>query len=198
MRTKRPLQRWVVRNSRPHIYKIMAAISTFQLSLPVDEGRLGKPRLDPYSRLLSRFYEPFILLIILGATRRIHETYPGGGSLEQQVRREFMRDLAFICDGKKGGTTFTSFSIEETDDEYIFHVASKSLRKAKLMLERSLLMLRQYAMAPEKQRSEMKTHFLEMCINHARIRIEGYIYNLNMAVDACVRELNSSASIDGE
>ncbi|KAM3476190.1 hypothetical protein MY8738_007086 [Beauveria namnaoensis] len=57
-------------------------------------------------------------------------------------------------------------------------------------------MLRQYAMAPEKERLETKTHFLEMCIDHARRRIEGYFYNLNMAVDACVRELSSRASID--
>src|ERR1700753_867221 len=63
----------------------------------VTSRAVGRPRLDAYGRLLSRFYEPLILLFVLGQTRgehtpkKIDKSRRGG-------RRQFRADFAFLCE----------------------------------------------------------------------------------------------------
>lgn len=167
----------------------MSQSATFLLSLPTEQGRLGKPRLDSYSKLMARFYEAFFLLCSLGQTRDGFTEYPRPGSPQQDIRREYLRDLAFICDGKKGGDTFVAFSVAESEQNYTFYMASKSPRKQKLMLQRSLRALVAYASAPENQKEKLQREFLQMCIKHAEKRISAYKANLLEAIPHCIDEL---------
>ncbi|OAA34644.1 hypothetical protein BBO_09090 [Beauveria brongniartii RCEF 3172] len=179
----------------------MSAHTTLQLSLPMEEGRAGKPRLDPYSRLLSRFYEALFLLHSLDFTRALHTPCPISRYPQHELRREFLRGLAFICDGQKGPLMFTAFGVAEVGKggELVFFVASKKAKKCKDMLERSLTMLLQYATAAEEKEPDFRWNFLETCVGHARKRINTYIYDLRMAIPACIRELESSdRSVNGE
>ncbi|OAA34253.1 hypothetical protein ISF_10019 [Cordyceps fumosorosea ARSEF 2679] len=172
----------------------MSASTTLQLSLPMEQGRVGKPRLDPYSRLLSRFYEALFLLHSLDPTRALHAPHPISRCPERELRREFMRDLAFICDGQKGPLMFTAIGVAEVEEggEVVFFVASKKSRKCKKMLERSLTMLLQYATAAKEKEPDFRQRFLEHCVGHARMRINTYISDLRVAIPACIRESKSS------
>ncbi|KAJ6781951.1 hypothetical protein PWT90_02016 [Aphanocladium album] len=165
---------------------------TLQLSLPTEKGRAGKPRLNPYTRLLSRFYEPFFLLHSLNNTRAAHLPYPISGSLKQEQRRVFMRSLAFICDGRKGGQSFTAFAVAEVEGEdfpdegeFVFLVSSKKATKCKLMLERSLTALLQYTTAKQEKMAELQRGFLDRCVDckptvHSEVEVLEHFYRYNL------------------
>jgi hypothetical protein len=81
-------------------------------------------------KLLHRFYEPLGLLFALGTARgeHTHNTLP---SLEQvnsltvqQLRRQFLDELAFLCDHKKGGDSCTAIALGQTPQHWVFWVAA--------------------------------------------------------------------------
>ncbi|KAM3462966.1 hypothetical protein MY5147_009739 [Beauveria neobassiana] len=182
----------------------MPPATTFQLTLPIEENSKRKPRCDPYPRLMARFYEPYFLLCSLGRTRNSYTEYPRSGSRQQEMRREYMRNLAFICDGKKGRYTFTAFSVAEVDGAYVFCLASPSPRKCKIMLERSIGTLVEYAItADNKKKKRTVQKFLRKCIEHAKKRVSAYINDVKAAIPACIEKManksngNNDAHVEG-
>jgi hypothetical protein len=91
-----------------------------------------QPRLDSRARLLSRFYEPLVLLYTLGRTRgqRTCVTMPPREDLVhlpiKDLRRIFLTELAYMCDYDKGDETVTALRLESTPERYIFWVASNA------------------------------------------------------------------------
>jgi hypothetical protein len=74
------------------------------------------PRFDPHQRLLSRFYEPLILLCTLGRTRGEHRAeFPRSADVNswplKYARRLVLNQLAFLCDYDTGGDSVTAISI---------------------------------------------------------------------------------------
>lgn len=63
---------------------------------------VGQPWLNPYHRLLSRYYEHAVLLKLLGGSLKRHKKYPPGQELVKTRHRQFLRNLAYICDFDKG------------------------------------------------------------------------------------------------
>ena len=82
------------------------------------------------SKLLHRFYEPLGLLFALGKARgeRTYKTLPSLKLVDslstQELRREFLYELAFLCDHEKGGDTVTAIGLGQTPQGYIFWVAA--------------------------------------------------------------------------
>jgi hypothetical protein len=98
-----------------------------------------QPRLDPQTRLLSRFYEPLVLLYTLGRTRG-ERTCPTMTPREDlahlpltDLRRMFLDELAYMCDYDKGGETVTALGLEFTPERCIFWVATNAGAKAKII-----------------------------------------------------------------
>lgn len=82
------------------------------------------------SKLLHRFYEPLGLLFALGKARgeRPNKTLPSLKQVDslsaQELRRQFLYELAFLCDHEKGGDTVTAIGLGETPQGCVFWVAA--------------------------------------------------------------------------
>jgi hypothetical protein len=81
-------------------------------------------------KLLHRFYEPLGLLFALGKARgeRTHKALPSFEQVDsltaQQLRRQFLDELAFLCDHKKGGDSCTAIALGQTPQHWVFWVAA--------------------------------------------------------------------------
>ncbi|KAJ0315631.1 hypothetical protein COL5a_011943 [Colletotrichum fioriniae] len=80
--------------------------------------------MEPYTRLLFRLYEALSLLFIIRPIGGPHVVSQLGNYTTQDVRRRFLKNLAFLCDYKKGGSTATAIAVENCYDCYVFWVAS--------------------------------------------------------------------------
>ena len=154
-------------------------------------GRVGVPRLDAYQRLLGRFYEPLFLLKVLGQTRGHHTTVPPDLNLEQGRRRVFLRNLAYICDFEKGGSSCTAIGLEDDEACYKFWVASNTVSgKIVEFLKDALSILQRIACHPSSDLESDKAAFARFCINFAASRVKKETKCLIRAVRECQRRLD--------
>ncbi|KAF5541148.1 hypothetical protein FNAPI_10322 [Fusarium napiforme] len=85
---------------------------------------IGPPRLDKYTRILSRLFEFLALFHILKRANGPH-TIPQPPTDLQGARRRFLSSLCFLCDYQKGGKTTTSMALESLDHGVVvFWIAS--------------------------------------------------------------------------
>jgi hypothetical protein len=90
----------------------------------------GLPTSNLSLKLLHRFYEPLGLLFALGKTRgeHTHKTLPSFEQVDsltvQQLRRQFLDELAFLCDYKKGGDSCTAIALGQTPQHCVYWVAA--------------------------------------------------------------------------
>lgn len=82
------------------------------------------PRFDPYERLLYRFFEAVYLLSLLGNIRGPHLATVFNPLSLISIRRRFLKNIAFLCDGLKGGDSTTSIAVQDRPDCYVFWVSS--------------------------------------------------------------------------
>lgn len=135
---------------------------------------VGPPRLNPYKRLLSRFYEPLFLLRILGQTRGSHIT---DQSLdlgpEKKLQRKFLHNLSYVCDFEKGGKSCTAIGLEDSETCYKFWVASnKAINKTVDFLKNALNQLKNVASHSPRDLEASKKAFVEFCLTFATSRIK--------------------------
>jgi hypothetical protein len=94
---------------------------------------------DLSQKLLHRFYEPLGLLFALGTTRGEHtdKTLPPFEQADlltdQQLKRQFLDELAFLCDYKKGGDSCTAIALGETPQHYVFWVAANKCPEKRIV-----------------------------------------------------------------
>ena len=154
-------------------------------------GRVGVPRLDAYQRLLGRFYEPLFLLKVLGQTRGHHTTVPPDLNLEQGRRRVFLRNLAYICDFEKGGSSCTAIGLEDDEACYKFWVASNTVSgKIVEFLKDALSILQRIACHPSSDLESDNAAFARFCINFAASRVKKETKCLFRAVRECQPRLD--------
>ncbi|KAL2877444.1 hypothetical protein SGCOL_007185 [Colletotrichum sp. CLE4] len=79
--------------------------------------------MEPYARLLFRLYEALVLLSIIRPIGGAHVVSRLGNYTTQDVRRRFLKNLAFLCDYRKGGSTAAAIAVEDRSDCYVFWVA---------------------------------------------------------------------------
>ncbi|KAI1385223.1 uncharacterized protein F4822DRAFT_432072 [Hypoxylon trugodes] len=153
-----------------------------------------KPRLDVYSRLLSRFYEPLILLRALGKTRGVHTAGPQDANSDESGRRRLLRNLSYLCDYDKGGDTTSSIAIEENDECYIFWVASNAPRthqKIKQFVEYTLKTVYHITDLEESRRPSQERDFTHKCITFAQNRVKKEIVLLCRDAKRCIQQLKN-------
>ena len=156
-------------------------------------GRVGAPRLDAYQRLLNRFYEPLFLLKVLGQTHGHHTTVPPDLNLEQARRRVFLRNLTYICDFEKGGSSCTAIGLEDSKSCYKFWVASNTMSgKIVDFLKDALSILRRVACHPSSDLESNKAAFARFCIKFAASRVKKETKYLFQAVRECQHRLDDS------
>ncbi|KAF4436816.1 hypothetical protein FACUT_6165 [Fusarium acutatum] len=84
---------------------------------------IGPPRLDKYTRILSRLFEFLALFHILKRANGPHTVSQPPTDL-QSARRRFLSSLCFFCDYQKGGKTTTSMALESLGNGVVFWIAS--------------------------------------------------------------------------
>ncbi|KAL3456108.1 hypothetical protein BJX64DRAFT_294412 [Aspergillus heterothallicus] len=164
-------------------------------SLPTKPESVGRPRLHPYQRLLGRFYEVLFLLQALGRTRGIHTPEPPALDQQQESRRRFLQDLAYICDFQKGGDTCTAIGIEESSHNYTFWVAVNTARDGIAEFLKDVLNILRISVNLTVQ--EMETHrvmLIRCCIEFASLRINEEKRLLFKAARDCLQRLDTQSS----
>lgn len=161
------------------------------------------PRLDPNKRILSRFYEPLILLCTLGRTRGEHRpaNLPRSGDVSawpiKHVRRLFLNQLAFLCDYDTGGDSVTAIGIQHTPEQRIFWIAANNCPSKKIapFLQDRLLQLKIVAESRIAS-DEFMAQFLSSCIDYAKPRIKAYLHFFMRIFRACRGDLETKAVRD--
>lgn len=152
-----------------------------------------KPRFEPHTRQLSRFYEPLVLLYTLGSTRGEHTCAVRSAKENlshlplKDLRRRFLTELAYACDYDKGGDTVTAIGLESTPQRYIFWVASNSCPKKKIVpfLQSLLVKLRHISTQKGQSMPEGANGIATQCIRFATPRIRKYRSLLNQLLRRC-------------
>ncbi|KAJ4255478.1 hypothetical protein NW762_009473 [Fusarium torreyae] len=85
---------------------------------------IGPPRLEKYSRLLSRLFEFLALFHILKRIDGPHVVTSQVPTDFQGTRRRFLKSLSFVCDYRKGGDTTTSIALESRQGGVVFWIAA--------------------------------------------------------------------------
>lgn len=165
--------------------------AAYSLQLPIEPERIGRPRLDKYQRLLSRFYEPLLLLGVLGQTYGNHTTVPRELNPERARRRKFLRNLSYICDYKKGGESCTAVALEDSDTCYNFWVASNADNRAIVDFLKDVLgILQVITSQPSLESGPSQTAgFVKICFDFAAYRVRGEALCLFRAARECRRSL---------
>ncbi|KAK8058102.1 hypothetical protein PG994_008550 [Apiospora phragmitis] len=132
----------------------------------------GPPRLDPYQRLINRFYEPLRLLHVLGQTRGKHTAVPMSADLAEKSRRWLLEGLAYLLDYGKGGSTTAALGLEGLDTGYTFWIASNGVPKPDktvLFLQSTISNLRRLN---DTASNFTEAQFIENCVEFATPRIK--------------------------
>ena len=159
---------------------------------------VGPPRLDKYHRLLSRLYEPLVLLRLLGQTQVDYKSKSRDLNKAQFAYRNFLRNLAYICDFDKGGDTCTAIGLEDLQTHYSFWVASNANRaRITSFLRDALKLLRNVSGLPETEVPQKMADFVRFCVDFAKRRIAKEKNCLFKAVESCQQKLLHSTTLQG-
>jgi hypothetical protein len=112
---------------------------------------------------------------------------PPDPSLELAQRRKFLRNLAFVCDFKKGGNTCTAVGLEDSETCYKFWIASNSsIDKIIKFANKALSHLKGTATTLGNHSAELdKAEFTKFCLEFAVSRVRKERQCLIHAIKLC-------------
>ncbi|KAK6063250.1 hypothetical protein SCUP515_12573 [Seiridium cupressi] len=158
---------------------------------PAKKSFSTRPKVRPgdYTALIKRYYEPCILLKVLGQTRGRHTTVIEEKGTLQFSRRRLLGNLSYLCDYAKGGITTVAIGLEEQPNNYNLWVASngsKELDKMVKFLTSVLEDIRAIISPPSPSDIDP---FVRKCIefSSSRVKKEGSI--LFRLIDICEKRL---------
>lgn len=145
------------------------------------------PRLDVYYRIICRLYEALYLLHILGKVRGPHLLANPNFSTILATRRRFLRNIAFLCDYKKGGPSTTSIAVEDRHDCNLFWVASNEEPPDSVLefLRSVLEVVRGFPSLSEEQRSNVEQDLEVKSVIFATKRIKNQAQGLASSARRC-------------
>lgn len=153
-------------------------------------------------KLFRRFYEPLVLLYTLGQSRGQRSQSPAiddqscDGVSFSEVRRRFLRDLAYMCDYQKGGDTVTAIAVEDTPQSFICWVAANKDPRSKVesFLRKLLATLKCTGEAGEVTLANV---IASKCITFAKPRIKAYKKFFENSLNDVRTILRKSGHVDG-
>lgn len=156
------------------------------------------PRLDNKYRLLSRFYEPLVLLRTLGQTRGQHVSHADYSSTETSARRQFLNDLAFMCDFEKGGDTVTAAAIQNLPEQAIIWIAANTNHDEKVVKFISSILRKLKGILPNTTVDKAQVDLIAFkCIEFNKNRIKAYKRLLQKHVQQSLEILKSDPNHKG-
>ncbi|KAH8622021.1 hypothetical protein IG631_23416 [Alternaria alternata] len=163
-----------------------------------------RPRTNSQERLLSRFFEPLVLLYTLGPTRRdhVHFATPSRESIARlpllDLRRIFLSELAYMCDYDKGGETVTAIGLQSTPQKHIFWIASNAGPKTKMIEFLRLLLTQVVDASTSLDTADHAARLALQCIAFATPRIRKYRSHLESLLRKSVSYLARTKQVVGE
>ncbi|KAI1165423.1 hypothetical protein F5B18DRAFT_169012 [Nemania serpens] len=143
-----------------------------------------------YFQLWRRFYEPLVILKILGNTRGEHSSPP-----RESPAHRFLDNLAYLCDHDKGGSTTSAVGLENAPERFNFWVASndpKQSAKSALFLEFILHDIRTIADSLEGEKASLQGKLVRRCLEFAKPRVKKEARLLTREITKCMRFFSSS------
>lgn len=132
--------------------------------------------LDANGKLLRRFYEPLSLLRVMDPTRgaqRPDLTQDRGLDEQSKLWRNFLDQLAFLCDSEKGGDTVTAIAAQRNVERPVFCLATNSNSRFKARDHVCwILSLLGQMHTTGKPAHELEEEIFGQCINFSRHRID--------------------------
>ncbi|KAI0875380.1 hypothetical protein GGS24DRAFT_455472 [Hypoxylon argillaceum] len=150
----------------------------------------GNARDRKYFQLWRRFYEPLVILKILGTTRGEHSL-----PLSQSPVHRFLDNLAYLCDHDKGGSTTSAVGLENAPEQFNLWIASndpKQSAKSALFLTFILQDIRKIADAPDADKESLQGKLIRRCIEFAKQRVKKEAKLLTREAARCMRFFTSS------
>lgn len=147
------------------------------------------PKDNKYFKLWRRFYEPLVMLNILGPTRGEHSPLPAPDALHR-----LLDNLAYICDHDKGGSATSAVGLEDARERYIFWIASNSPKHSAMsvsFLKDALNSVRVIASSPPGKRGSLQDKFIHKCVEFAKRRVKKETSLLMSDITKCTRLLKS-------
>ena len=141
---------------------------------PAAPTTTSRRKYDPYSKLLNRFFESLILLRVMGQTRGKHTAGSPDRNEEESRRRRFFRNLSYLCDHDKGGSTCTAIAVEATESCYNVWVAvNQHSHSISTFLEKFLANLaRLVSITSPKEFEALQKSIMTDCLKFASLRIQ--------------------------
>jgi OTT_1508-like deaminase len=160
------------------------------------------PRLDAHKRLLSRFYEPLVLLHVLdrNGEQRVPRSHQEDFSTSaQELRRNFLEQLAYICDFVKGGDSVTAVALEAHPSSVIYWIASNSEPSEVVVshLHEILCLLSNLSSSSESFRRTLEERVATKCVQFSAKRVEAYQTLIRRPLEACIKALSVSSENEG-
>lgn len=180
----------------------MSQESVVRKELEIKPDRVGRPRFDPYYKLLSRLYEVLVILLLLGQSRGEHTSRPINSNEATASRRRFLQNLAYICDFEKGGITCTAIGLEECETCYRLWLASNGENdQTTKFLQKALAFLQSISEVQETYVTESyvteSDYLPKLCIEFAAKRIGKERKCLVRAATQCIAELCNQKTKEG-
>ena len=157
--------------------------------------------LNKMEKLLRRFYEPLVLLKVLDPTRGAHRpdlVTERGLDEHSKLWRNFLDQLSFVCDSKKGGDTVTAVAAQSTNEIPIYWLASnsKSVNTAQKHLEWIFARLNSLHSASPISKDQLQKEINARCIEFSSRRIKTYVTSLLKAI-VRVQRITKESTNDG-
>ncbi|RVX73268.1 hypothetical protein B0A52_02910 [Exophiala mesophila] len=153
-------------------------------------------RNDANSKLLSRFYAPLTLLKVLDPCRGAQQpdlTADTSSNEQATLWRDFLDQLAYLCDFEKGGDTVTAIAVQRNAEYPIFWLATncprpKTRTKARKHLSLVLGLLDEIH-TTQKPVFDVENDILSRCLASSSQRIKVYSSFLMKAIGEARRLL---------
>jgi hypothetical protein len=163
------------------------------------------PRFSPEDRLKCRFYEPLVLLHVLDpyGQQRISPCPSkdlAAPRLElRELRREFLEQLAYICDYEKGGDTVTAMALEARPSGITCWVAPNTTpsKSTIFFLQRLLDTLKSLSSSRPEDRNIIEDGIIRRCIEFNFKRLKAYRDFLQRSIKRCLESLRDSEAYEG-
>lgn len=158
------------------------------------------------TKLLKRFYEPLVLLHVLDpiGEQRIPRAWEEADTVpmrRRELRRNFLNELAYVCDFMKGGDSVTAIALEEQPSVVTFWIASNStVSKSTTSFLREILKTLQ-GLSPTQSQNSMTVTEVEIsqrCIEFSIRRVKTYQNFMRKYLQKCLTILRDSEDPEGK
>ncbi|KAK8007926.1 dim2-associated protein 1- variant 1 [Apiospora arundinis] len=149
---------------------------------------MATPRLDPYDKLISRFYEHVFTLVALGQTRGKHTAVLHHTDVIMTTSTKLLDNLSYLLDYEKGGATSAAIGVEDGASCYTFWLACNNgskLTTMKDMLEDIIRHVRDSISLPEDERDRMNSELIRRCVSFSIARVTKERQSLYRSIRKC-------------